>query len=292
MLAVQLACSPAFTCFKYGDVLVINPNSQIILDGSCTSGCESAASTGVSYAWRLYAAVRTGSKITWSPIVMPNNSFVSGQEKNKIVLLPSFFAAYQEISFQWKVALEISTSSRQNGQSSGFSSLVLAINQLPVNGSCSVWPTNGTAMLTEFDVSCSGWVDPDGGIQKYEFYASYLNVENSIPVGLGYNSIGSMASLRLQEGTLKVWVRVKDVAGGSVDYTIEQVVCVEANEDIMDELMSWEFDVGEWFAGSTQDILKMATAVVQTLNSVDSSLNSSNATVDSLNSTSRFSKFV
>ncbi len=102
MLAVQLACSPAFTCFKYGDVLVINPNSQIILDGSCTSGCESAASTGVSYAWRLYAAVRTGSKITWSPIVMPNNSFVSGQEKNKIVLLPSFFAAYQEISFQWK----------------------------------------------------------------------------------------------------------------------------------------------------------------------------------------------
>ena len=42
------------------------------------------------------------------------------------------------------------------------------INQVPVNGTCSVNPSEGTALVTNFKLLCTGWVDPEGiGIKQY-----------------------------------------------------------------------------------------------------------------------------
>ena len=44
----------------------------------------------------------------------------------------------------------------------------LKLNQQPTGGSCTVSPSEGTSLLTEFEVDCDGWVDPeDIGIKQY-----------------------------------------------------------------------------------------------------------------------------
>jgi len=280
MLSVQIGCSPAFTCFKFNEVLIINPNSQIIMDGQCKTDCGSY----VVYTWQLYAAFKIGLKTIWSPIKVSEN-LIQDQHKNKLVLSPEFFSTYTNVSTEWKVELRINSETTRYGPLNGYSSLVIAVNQLPVNGSCSVWPINGIAMLTDFNVICSGWIDPDGEIERYEFYAAYIDAKVDISVGLGYNKLGLLKSLRLQRGVLKIWVRVKDMAGGSVDYTIDELILVELNDAFESTIMSWDSDVSFWFAGSTQNILKIATSIIQYLNSANS-----NYTLESLNSTSNISK--
>ena len=49
-------------------------------------------------------------------------------------------------------------------------SIVLTANQKPANGICSANSTQGIALSTNFNISCSNWIDPDGNITKYEFF--------------------------------------------------------------------------------------------------------------------------
>ena len=47
-------------------------------------------------------------------------------------------------------------------------SMFVKVNRAPENGSCVVGPLEGVALVTEFVLECSGWVDPeDVGIQHY-----------------------------------------------------------------------------------------------------------------------------
>ncbi len=48
------------------------------------------------------------------------------------------------------------------------SALNFVINQPPYNGSCSIYPQNGTTS-TLFTISCPDWFDEDG-IKDYSFY--------------------------------------------------------------------------------------------------------------------------
>ena len=42
------------------------------------------------------------------------------------------------------------------------------INKAPENGNCDVYPHEGYALLTEFEVVCEGWEDPEEiGIKHY-----------------------------------------------------------------------------------------------------------------------------
>ena len=52
----------------------------------------------------------------------------------------------------------------------GVSSLVFKVNQLPSNGSCTVSPTSGQILTTLFQITCTNWADPDGSIERYEYF--------------------------------------------------------------------------------------------------------------------------
>jgi hypothetical protein len=79
--------------------------------------------------------------------------------------LPVLFQNNSAIIF-WKVELEITL----NYVATGVSSLVFRVNQLPSSGSCSVSPTSGQILTTLFQITCDGWVDPDGSIDHYEYF--------------------------------------------------------------------------------------------------------------------------
>lgn len=71
---------------------------------------------------------------------------------------------------KWKVELTINTLSYENGYSTGTSSFIVLINQLPNFGSCNIDPLNGTSASTIFTIKCVDWFDPDGSIVKYNYY--------------------------------------------------------------------------------------------------------------------------
>ena len=56
----------------------------------------------------------------------------------------------------------------------GVSSLVFRVNQLPSNGSCTVRPTSGQILTTLFQITCTNWEDPDGSIERYEYFGKEI----------------------------------------------------------------------------------------------------------------------
>ncbi len=82
------------------------------------------------------------------------------------------FSLYPDVS-RWKIEFTATTSSLNGGLAEGSSSLVIEINQLPKNGTCTIFPMNGIAAVTNFTINCSNWVDEDGRIMRYEFFGIF-----------------------------------------------------------------------------------------------------------------------
>ena len=85
----------------------------------------------------------------------------------------NLFQSNSKIAF-WKVDLTLTI----DQYSSGTSSITLLLNQLPRNGYCYVTPSNGISLSTWFNIRCLGWVDPDGYIDRYEFFGTLFFVKN------------------------------------------------------------------------------------------------------------------
>ena len=98
-----------------------------------------------------------------------NSSYLIGEQASELTMLSSLFTDNPLVSV-WKVELTLTTVSASNGVSTGVSSFLVKLNQLPMGGSCSATPTNGTSGSTLFSISCINWVDPDGQIVKYSFF--------------------------------------------------------------------------------------------------------------------------
>lgn len=72
----------------------------------------------------------------------------------------------------WKYESTITTYSNENGISTGKSSILIKLNELPKSGSCSITPLTGFSANTSFTISCRDWVDNDGLITKYAYYGT------------------------------------------------------------------------------------------------------------------------
>ncbi len=149
------------------------------------------------------------------------------------------------------------------------SSLILKKNQLPTNGICFVDKTNGTSLRTWFKIICSGWIDLDGQIDKYEymglkmlktlifnpkpimklyflifnwfflFKVTYSSNQN--PIVINYNSVG-IASIQLPQGPesdsykIYLFVNIIDDSTGTTVYLISTPVVVTPNDQLTDDL--------------------------------------------------------
>jgi hypothetical protein len=111
----------------------------------------------------------------------------------------------------------LSTNSYANGLAVGSSSIILQTNKIPLGGTCNISQTNGTAYETEFTIWCENWIDVDGYVAEYSFFAYYY--DDSINYGLGYNSIGNLTT-QLPQGAaydsnrLYIYVQIIDNENG------------------------------------------------------------------------------
>ncbi len=75
------------------------------------------------------------------------------------------FQNYSSV-FYWKVDFKVT----KNSATVGLSSLIFKKNQLPKGGACFVDKYIGVSLQSSFNVICVGWFDPDGSVERYEYF--------------------------------------------------------------------------------------------------------------------------
>ena len=155
-------------------------------------------------------------------------------QTNELTLKPLLFKNYFDKLF-WKVDFIITKNSNING----LASLTFLINQVPKNGHCFVDQYNGTSLSTTFNIKCLNWIDIDGSIERYEFFATYSGNEN--PIALNYNSNGDLY-IQLPQGPdydsykLYLFVNIIDDTYGVTVYNIVKPVTVMPNVNLANNL--------------------------------------------------------
>ena len=128
----------------------------------------------------------------------------------------------------WKVDFQIQTF-KYGIWLNTTTSMILKINQAPINGTCSVDLLEGYALSTLFTITCLNWVDIDGYITRYEYFAKFLNDSN--PIALNYNEEGILYT-QLPQGppydsyNISLFVQIIDDADAIAVYEIPTLVTV------------------------------------------------------------------
>ena len=104
--------------------------------------------------------------------MLKHNLFEGLNGKHELTILPQLFSSEPSIQ-KWKIEFNLFTTSFYGGTGFGKSSIIIGMNQLPTGGSCSVNPLDGISLFTIFTIKCVNFSDPDGYIQKYEYFSKY-----------------------------------------------------------------------------------------------------------------------
>ena len=196
-LIVQLffkSCRISGFCTPYLNYQRVSPSSPLILDGSCSTGCLSSSNLtvfetfefviyyttqsdpGFTTIWTRYT--ETGSLVTGKLLKsnvqrsMASNyrSFQTGLRTNELKLSMDFFKYLQTAGATFFKVTFFMNQQIAGTVINGTSSQIYKINQPPSGGSCSIDLPSGTALLTYYTITCTGWTDSDGLIQSYEYY--------------------------------------------------------------------------------------------------------------------------
>ncbi|XP_078670979.1 polycystin-1-like protein 2 [Branchiostoma floridae x Branchiostoma belcheri] len=124
----------------------INPSEKLVLVAECTN-CEE--NELVSYNWTLQEAPDGfgRSDLNW------DTKSTTGRNLPDVVIKPEVFKALGDYTLRVKMTL-------LDGRH-GFAEYSFVPNEPPAVGSCTVSPENGTAMVTEFIITCTGFSDSD-----------------------------------------------------------------------------------------------------------------------------------
>ena len=118
----------------------------------------------------------------------------------------------------YKIVLEGYTHPRAKGKVI----TVVRVNKPPEKGSCKVRPEEGDPLETEFEVSCSGFIDPEQPLAYAFFYTKNGGKTNE---SLGYGLQSSRSSILLPNGleehnsTINFSVKVFDNLGAAITFT-------------------------------------------------------------------------
>ena len=97
------------------------------------------------------------------------NQNIGLSKKRELTIMPELFRSLPGIK-RWKIDFNLFTTSFLGGTGFARSSIIVAINQIPMGGTCSASPFNGISESTFFTIECKNFTDSDGYITKYEFY--------------------------------------------------------------------------------------------------------------------------
>ena len=101
-----------------------------------------------------------------------------GSQTSELVILKELFGNYSDY-YYWKVELMMLVLYEIDGDYVDVNTtLFFSTIQKPYNGSCTVYPTKGFALMTDFYISCEDWKDVEGFIAAYEHYGKLFCFHN------------------------------------------------------------------------------------------------------------------
>ena len=217
-----------------------------MLTGSCLKNCFDT--NELTYSYNIYKKwiIRNRDvdiQEKWYPFssgIKSNGSLYTGETTKELTLFPSLFAS-DNLTNIWMFEFQVKSVSLYNGISVGKSSLIVFVNQIPMNGTCTIFPLNGTAISTIFTINCPFWYDPDGEIVKYAYYGNFK--DDQLKIGLGWSSDGQLTT-PLPKGAIYdsnriyISVEITDNDNGKTHYTIPIYVTVNADSASIPNLMS------------------------------------------------------
>ena len=196
-------------------------------------------------------------------------SFQTGLRTNELKLAMDFFKYLQTAGATFFKVTFFMNQQIAGTVINGTSSQIYKINQPPSGGSCSIDLPSGTALLTYYTITCTGWTDSDGSIQSYEYYCKFnqaasrlrlslvtvwsliflldTSLDNLSPIALNYNNNGAIR-LQLPQGPasdsykISITVKIIDDSNGVQTYNIPGKVQVLPNvaqtQSIMDSMVA------------------------------------------------------
>ena len=152
---IAIGCVIESLCSPNLEYQFVNPTTQVALFSLCLGNCSLIK----SISWNVYSGQPNSS--LWILFNQTQNYFF-GTTSSNFTVTNQLFLQNPNVEF-WRFEVIYLFSSQT---STGVLNFVL--NQPPQNGSCSIFPSNGTT-TTLFQISCSNWSDEDG-IKDYSLY--------------------------------------------------------------------------------------------------------------------------
>jgi len=208
-----------------------------------------------------------------------NTSYIKGDDTSELTMASAMFTTNPDVK-RWKVEFGLTAVSKQNGIANGASSLILELNQIPYNGTCSVTPDNGTALQTLFTFTCKDWLDKDGTIDKYVFYSTLFG--NEIDLTVGQTKTGVLTTKMPQgaeedEWQMSIYAQIIDNDGGIAYYYFDKQMTIEPNMTEVDNLFSLlesgNEDANSMLSGTPQEMTQNIAALSAALNSQSKAAN-------------------
>ena len=153
---IAMGCVIESLCSPNLEYQFINPTTQVALFSLCIGNCSSIK----NIIWNVYSGKANSS--LWILFNQTQNYFFGNRSSN-FTVTNQLFLQNPNIKF-WKFEVIYSFPNQTST-----SALHFVLNQPSRNGSCSIFPSNGTT-TTLFQISCPNWFDEDG-IKDYSLYS-------------------------------------------------------------------------------------------------------------------------
>ena len=208
---------------------------------------------------------------TWILFTNVSYYYTTGNPNAYLTILRNIFDDYSH-QVLWKIEVTAYIASRNV---SGSSSMMIKVNFPPKYGSCYIDPHNGTT-LTIFTINCSNWLDPDGTVISYTYYATLLN--DQLNIGLGYSTNGILTS-KIFAGAaynlnqINICIQIYDEDQAFALYEIKNPVIVEPYLTDLDTVENRLIQDDPYF--SSNIILHQGSylSMIQEINNIASLLN-------------------
>ncbi|CAF1033074.1 unnamed protein product, partial [Brachionus calyciflorus] len=220
---IPILCIPSFRSIR------VNPENQLAIASNCFDGCQ--GSINIIYTFDIYMS-NSGFGGSWQTVSQTiKTKYLYGLNGKEMVISKGFFDEYPNF-FYWKIELMMLALYDIEGDYIDVNTrMLISTIQKPYNGSCSIQPNEGFALMTDFSIECSNWIDTGGFIADYSFYAVINSSSKELQIPLGSNSSG-MLKLKLPEGSktndykLRIRIFISNDLGATNEFEIPEDVYV------------------------------------------------------------------
>ncbi|XP_013395471.1 polycystin-1-like [Lingula anatina] len=200
---IPLASIECFSCSVSGTDQ-ISSNSHVAMLGNCTNCAQGEA---IEYGWNV-------TREDGQQVSLDESTTTTGANKPNLVIRRGVLQNSQAHTFHLQL--------KSSNNMTTYANLKLKPNQPPRPGKCGISPNVATALEEKVNVTCTGWIDPDGVVQNLVYSIFAENYEMNTERYRLYRGVkpfqeivlSSWPGSALRRNEVRLLVYVEDDNGG------------------------------------------------------------------------------